>query len=86
MINVQMKAKKEANVGMPQIKIAMGILQRTIDELKKTGNQQQDERENFDKSLDDINEKRKKLRDTRDKLYKEKEELRDTYYGALIVF
>jgi len=54
--------------------------------LKKQGNQQQDERENFDKSLDDINEKRKKLRDNRDKLYKEKEELRDTYYGALIVF
>lgn len=81
-----MKAKKEANVGMPQIKIAINLLQKTIDELKKQGNQQQDERENFDKSLDDINEKRKKLRDNRDKLYKEKEELRDTYYGALIVF
>ena len=71
---------------MPQIKIAINLLQKTIDELKKQGNQQQDERENFDKSLDDINEKRKKLRDNRDKLYKEKEELRDTYYGALIVF
>jgi len=43
-------------------------------------------KENFDKQLDDINEKRKKLRDSRDKLYKEKEELRDGYYGALIQY
>lgn len=43
-------------------------------------------KETFDKQLDDINAKRKKLRDDRDKLYKQKEELRDTYYGSLITF
>jgi hypothetical protein len=43
-------------------------------------------KDTFDKSLDLINERRKKLREERDKCYKTKEEMRDDYYGQLIVF
>jgi hypothetical protein len=43
-------------------------------------------KENYDKQLDEINDKRKALREKRDKLFKEKETLRDDYYGALILF
>lgn len=34
--------------------------------------------------LDKINERRKKDRDERDRLYKQKYDLKDAYYGALI--
>lgn len=43
-------------------------------------------KESFDKQLDDINEKRKSLRDKREKLFKEKEQLRDDYYGSMILY
>ena len=36
--------------------------------------------------LDRINEKRKKERDERDKLYKQKDELKEKYYTDLIIF
>jgi hypothetical protein len=52
--------------------------------LKVHQTQKTETKESFDKQLDQINEKRKKLRDDKEKLYKQKEELRDQYYGALI--
>ena len=60
------------------------MLQEEIDVLKKGQDAKTETKETFDKQLDGINEKRKKVRDDRDKLYKQKEELRDVYYGALI--
>lgn len=42
------------------------------------------EREDFDKQLDRLSDKRKKERDERDKLFKMKDELKDAYYGAMI--
>lgn len=43
-------------------------------------------REDFDKQIDKVKEKRKKDLDERDKLYKSKDALKDTYYGALIEY
>jgi hypothetical protein len=54
--------------------------------LKEGQTAKTETKESFDKQLDDINALRKKLRDDRDKLYKQKEELRDAYYGSLIDF
>ena len=77
-------AKKKAGVDLPRIKDEMKKLQTEIDGLKKNQDVKTETKESFDKQLDTINEKRKKMRDDRDKLYKQKEELRDGYYGALI--
>lgn len=77
-------AKKEASVGLPAIKGEMKKLQEEIDVLKKNQDVKTETKETFDKQLDTINERRKKMRDERDKLFKQKEELRDTYYGSLI--
>lgn len=78
------EAKKNAGTDLPKIKNEMKKLQAEIDELKKGQDVKIETKESFDKQLDAINEKRKKMRDERDKLYKQKEELRDNYYGALI--
>lgn len=43
-------------------------------------------RESIEKELDKINERRKRARDDRDKLYQQKYELKDDYYGSLITF
>lgn len=77
-------AKKESGVDLPRIKTEMKQLQGEIDVLKEGQSAKTETKETFDKQLDDINARRKKLRDDRDKLYKQKEELRDTYYGSLI--
>jgi len=77
-------AKKESGVDLPRIKTEMKKLQGEIDVLKEGQSAKTETKETFDKQLDDINARRKKLRDDRDKLYKQKEELRDTYYGSLI--
>jgi chromosome segregation ATPase len=79
-------AKKKAGVDLPKIKDEMKKLQLEIDDLKKNQDVKMETKESFDKQLDGINERRKKMRDERDKLYKAKEELRDTYYGALILY
>lgn len=82
-----MKAsKKESGVDLPRIKTEMKKLQGEIDVLKEGQTAKTETKESFDKQLDDINALRKKLRDDRDKLYKQKEELRDAYYGSLIDF
>jgi len=85
-INDQNAAKKKAGTGLAAIKNEMKQLQKEIDSIKAQQDAKHESKENFDKQLDEINERRKKLRDTRDKLYKEKEELRDNYYGALIQY
>jgi hypothetical protein len=41
-------------------------------------------REDFDKQLDRLSDRRKKERDERDKHFKGKDELKDAYYGAMI--
>ena len=64
----------------------MKKLQEEIEVIKSQQNQKTETKESFDKQLDTINERRKKLRDERDKLYKQKEELRDSYYGGLILY
>lgn len=83
-INKQMAAKKEASVGLNPIKTEMKQLQKEIDVVKAQQTAKTESKETFDKQLDDINDKRKTLRDKRDKLFKEKEELRDNYYGSLV--
>lgn len=52
--------------------------------MKKDKNVQQTSREEFDKQIEKINEKRNKDRDEKDKLWKQRDELKDAYYGALI--
>lgn len=77
-------AKKKAAVDLPSVKSQMKQLQDEIDVLKKNQDVKTETKETFDKQLDGINERRKKVRDERDKLFKSKEELQNTYYGALI--
>ena len=77
-------AKKKVSVDLPDIKKQMKQLQDEIDVLKKNQDVKTETKETFDKQLDGINERRKKMRDERDKLFKSKEELQNTYYGALI--
>lgn len=76
--------KKKASVDLPQIKSEMKKLQDEIDVLKKNQDVKTETKESFEKQLDGINERRKKMREERDKLYKQKEELQNNYYGALI--
>jgi len=64
----------------------MNALQKEIDEVKAEQSAKTESRENYDKTLDEINERRKALREKRDKLYKEKDALKDDYYGGLIQF
>lgn len=77
-------AKKKAAVDLPSVKSQMKQLQEEIDVLKKNQDVKTETKETFDKQLDGINERRKKMRDDRDKHFKAKEELQNTYYGALI--
>ena len=58
-----------------KIKKKMKELQDEIDVLKKNQDVKTETKETFDKQLDGINERRKKVRDERDKLFKSKEEL-----------
>jgi len=64
----------------------MNALQKEIDEVKAEQSAKTESRENYDKTLDEINERRKALREKRDKLYKEKDALKDDYYVGLIQF
>ena len=57
-----------------------------MDQQKKARDDKQESRETLEKELDKINERRKRARDDRDKLYKQKYELKDEYYGALITY
>jgi chromosome segregation ATPase len=68
-------AKKKVSVDLPEIKKKMKELQDEIDVLKKNQDVKTETKETFDKQLDGINERRKKVRDERDKLFKSKEEL-----------
>jgi uncharacterized coiled-coil DUF342 family protein len=68
-------AKKKVSVDLPDIKKQMKQLQDEIDVLKKNQDVKTETKESFDKQLDGINERRKKMRDERDKLFKSKEEL-----------
>ena len=79
-------AKKEAGVNLPKVKSEIKTLQAEIDKLKEGQTAKTETKATFDTQLDDINAKRKKLRDERDKIYKQKEELRDTYNGSLITY
>jgi hypothetical protein len=54
--------------------------------LKKDINVQQTSREEFDKQIEKINEKRNKERDEKDKIWKLRDELKDAYYGSLIEY
>lgn len=63
-------AKKQASVDLPKVKEEMKKLQEEIDELKKNQDVKIETKETFDKQLDSINERRKKMRDERDKLHK----------------
>ena len=83
-IDLANTAKKEAGTGLPQLKKEITKLQAEIEELKKTQNDKLECKESFDKQLDKINEKRKKERDEKDRLYKQKDDLRAVYYQALI--
>ena len=68
-------AKKKVSVDLPSIKSQMKQLQEEIDVLKKNQDVKTETKETFDKQLDGINERRKKMRDDRDKHFKAKEEL-----------
>ena len=54
--------------------------------MRKNIDQKNIVREDFDKQIDKVKEKRKKDLDERDKLYKQKDALKDSYYGKLIDF
>lgn len=64
----------------------MTALQAEIDAVKAEQSAKTESKENYDKQLDDINDRRKAIREKRDKLFKEKEALRDDYYGSLIQY
>lgn len=85
-IAAQNAAKRAASQGLPAIKKAIGALQAEIDKVKAEQSAKTESKESYDKQLDEINDKRKNLREKRDKLFKEKETLRDDYYGSLILF
>jgi len=64
----------------------MKALGAEIDEQKKNQDVKHSNLEDCDKQLNRISEKRKQMWDEKDKLRKEKDELRDEYYGGLITF
>lgn len=62
----------------------MAQLQKEVDEARVTLDSKSELREDFDKQLDKLSDRRKKERDDRDKLFKSKDELKDAYYAAMI--
>ena len=82
----QLDKKKKIGADLPAIKAAIKELSEVVDQQKKARDEKQENRETLEKELDKINERRKRARDDRDKLYKQKYELKDEYYGALITY
>lgn len=78
--------RKKIGTDLPKIKKEIKELSEVVDKQKKAQEEKQESRETLDKELDKINERRKRARDDRDKLYKSKYEVKDEYYGALITY
>ena len=85
-IKIQNAKRKEAGKDLSSIKAEIATNMKEVEEMRKTIEAKSEVREDFDKQLDKINEKRKKERDERDKLYKQKDQLQDAYYSELIEF
>jgi len=78
--------RKKIGTDLPKIKKEIKELSEVVDKQKKAQEEKQESRETLDKELDKINERRKRARDDRDKLYKSKYEVKDEYYGTLITY
>lgn len=85
-IKIQNAKRREVGKDLSSIKAEIATTMKEVEEMRKTIEAKSEVREDFDKQLDKINEKRKKERDERDKLYKQKDQLQDAYYGDLIEF
>lgn len=78
--------KKKIGADLPKIKKEIKELSEIVDQQKKERDEKQESRDTIDKELNKINERRKRIRDERDKLYQLKYELKDEYYGSLIMY
>jgi len=74
----------QAKVGLPELRQEIAVLKKQIDEVEKTKDEQLKTFDEYNKILDAVNAKRKKESEEREKLLKQKDELRDGYYGQLI--
>lgn len=83
-IEEQAKLIKESRRPLPKILQEVNTLQTQIDAIKKGQEQRTDTLTSFDNQLNKISDKRKQDWDAKDKLRKQKDELNDEYYGALI--
>jgi len=83
-IDEQAKHIKESRRPLPKILQEVNTLQAQIDAIKKGQEQRTDTLTSFDNQLNKISDKRKQDWDAKDKLRKQKDELNDEYYGALI--
>ena len=78
--------RDKAQEGLPEIKKQLRAINLEIDAMKKIVNVKKETHESFSKELEAINVKRQKARDERDRLFKEKNEIRDKYYTDMIHF
>lgn len=85
-IKAQNAKRKEIGKDLSSIKAEIETTMKEVEEMRKTIEAKSEVREDFDKQLDKINERRKKERDDRDKLYKQKDQLQDAYYSELIEY
>ena len=83
-INAMNAGKKEHGKELGPIKAEVAQLQKEIDDARNTLDSKAELREDFDKQLDRLSDKRKKERDDRDKLFKMKDEVKDAYYATMI--
>lgn len=74
-IKIQNAKRREVGKELSSIKAEIATIVKEVEEMRKTLDAKSEVRENFDTQLDKINEKRKKERDDRDKLYKQKDQL-----------
>lgn len=85
-LNAANSKKKEVSKPLRAINQEISDLNDEVAEMRKNLDAKASVREDFDKQIDKVKEKRKKDLDERDKLYKSKDALKDTYYGALIEY
>ena len=78
------KKRKEVSKDLPQLIGESKELAKLLDEEKKDKEVKVETLEGLDKTLDKINEKRKKESEAIDLLKKQRLEVQDTYYGSMI--
>jgi hypothetical protein len=82
-----MNAKKKAAGGeLEPIRKELAKLQGEVDKGREVIEEKIVVREGYDEQLDRLQDKRKKEYDDRDKLFKQKDELKDAHYAALIAY